>query len=270
MQSPAAGEDGGSGSPGHIEVHVDRYGTDEGQHSLLFVPPGPMADSGVLFVHPGGWSHGSPRVYGHVGAFFAGMGYPTIVAGYRLAPQHRFPAQVHDIFQAYASGRHTLGELGALPDGMVVIGSSSGAHIASFLVYDRSRQRELSVQHSDLRGFISVSGPLNLDVCRNPYLNSLLDDLLVCDGQRNEANPIRLVRGDEGVPVLCIHGEADDIVELDNSVSFVEKVRQHDETLADLYIERGGDHFQLAGGVFSGDRPATVHLRAWLENIGDE
>ncbi len=267
MFSCTAGEAGETGSPEDIEVHVDRYGSDQQQHSLLFVPREATADGAVLFVHPGGWSHGTPRVYVHVGAFFAGMGYPTIVAGYRLAPEHRFPVQVHDIFGAYVSGKKTLAELGTPPGGVVVIGSSSGAHLASFLVYDRSRQVELSVDPSDLCGFVSVSGPLDLDACRNPYLNTLLDDLLICEGQRDEANPIRLVRGDERVPVLCIHGDADEIVELENSVSFVQRVREGNAAPADLYVERGGDHFQLAGGVFSGEGPSTMFLRSWLERL---
>lgn len=267
MLSLMAGQNGGDDSSNEAAVHVQQYGSDEQHHNLLFIPRKSAARNAILFVHPGGWSQGSSRVYAHVGGFFSSMGYPTIVAGYRLAPEHRFPAQVHDIFLAYTAGRRTLVELGVPSSGVVVIGSSSGAHIASFLVYDRSRQEEFCVDAGDLRGFVSISGPLNLDVCRNPYLNTLLSDLLVCDGQRDEANPIRLVQGDEGVPVLCIHGDRDDIVELENSSTFVDRVNEHDDSPADLCIERGGDHFQVAGGIFSGSIPSTAHLVSWLQSL---
>jgi acetyl esterase/lipase len=101
------------------------------RHCLdLYQPAEPIGRGTLLFLHGGAWLGGDRTEVSHVGAAVAAGGFACALAGYRLAPAHRFPAQAED---AAAAARWLLAE-GHGP--LVLGGHSAGAHLAALLALD--------------------------------------------------------------------------------------------------------------------------------------
>jgi epsilon-lactone hydrolase len=93
---------------------------------------GKRAQSGVtvLYLHGGGYSF-YPRAYAHFVALITlAAEAKTFALDYRLAPEHRFPAQLEDALSAY----RWLLETGTDPEDLVIIGDSAGGNLALALL----------------------------------------------------------------------------------------------------------------------------------------
>jgi epsilon-lactone hydrolase len=95
-----------------------------------FVPDRAESRVTMLYCHGGGYSF-YPRAYTHFIAQIAlAAQTKTLALDYRLAPEHRFPAQLEDAFSAY----RWLLENGVSPDSLVVAGDSAGGNLALALL----------------------------------------------------------------------------------------------------------------------------------------
>jgi epsilon-lactone hydrolase len=81
----------------------------------------------VLYLHGGGYTIGSIEGYRDICARISdGAGTAVLSVGYRLAPEHRFPAAVEDAVTAY----RWLKTNGTAADRIVVAGDSAGGGLA--------------------------------------------------------------------------------------------------------------------------------------------
>ncbi|MEO2106731.1 MAG: alpha/beta hydrolase [Actinomycetota bacterium] len=88
---------------------------------------GPRSDRVVLYVHGGGFVFGSPATHrGLTGELSRRLGWPVLSLGYRLAPEHPFPAAADDVLQAW----RWLLDGGIDPAKVVLAGDSAGGHLA--------------------------------------------------------------------------------------------------------------------------------------------
>ena len=96
-----------------------------GVRCLTFRAPQPHAPT-MLYFHGGGYRLGAPETWAaYADSLRTATGYTTVVPDYRLAPEHPFPAALHDAAAIYA-------KLSA--DAPVVIaGDSAGAGLAAGL-----------------------------------------------------------------------------------------------------------------------------------------
>jgi acetyl esterase/lipase len=219
--------------------------------------------SAVLFLHGGGWSTGNPFLFRFVGHFFAGLGYPTILGGYRMAPAAHYPAQVEDSSIDLEVGVEALANRGVALEQLIVGGQSAGAHLASLLVYNRALRSAELIAPLRLAGFFSISGPLSFSACSVPSLRKMIADLMG-DGYRwGMADPIRYIRGDETVPAVLIHGDRDPLVDLQNTLSFAKRLSRSRSCKVDVHLVRGGHHADLAS-LFLEDKPAARVFKNWL------
>lgn len=86
----------------------------------------------LLWFHGGAYCLGSARTHAGLAAALASrIGTGAVLADYRLAPEHRFPAAVEDALSAY---RALLAE-GVDPARMVVGGDSAGGGLALGLIH---------------------------------------------------------------------------------------------------------------------------------------
>jgi acetyl esterase len=86
----------------------------------------------VVFLHGGGWTIGSIDVYDPLARLLANEAQATVVSvGYRLAPEHPFPAPLDDCWTAlrWAAGNASTFEA----DGarLAVVGDSAGGNLAA-------------------------------------------------------------------------------------------------------------------------------------------
>ena len=91
-------------------------------------PPQPL----LVYFHGGGWVIGDLDTHDGACRFLAEHGGCRVLSvGYRLAPEHPFPAPVEDAVAAFAWAAEHAGKLGADPERIAVGGDSAGGNLAA-------------------------------------------------------------------------------------------------------------------------------------------
>ncbi len=118
------------------------------------------------------------------------------------------------------------------PSRIGLIGSSMGGQIALLT----------AARHPPIRCVAALFPPTDLEhwYTANPHMQPYLDDLADAEGLQLRS-PIHHV-GDIDVPVLLLHGDADENVPLDQSLRMTEMLREAGKE-ADLLIVSGASHF---------------------------
>jgi acetyl esterase/lipase len=93
----------------------------------------------VLFLHAGGFQHLDPASHWAFAERFAHAGAVVFNAGYRLAPQHRYPAAADDAARAWRFALARASEFGADTSQSVISGASAGANLALGLCISAAR-----------------------------------------------------------------------------------------------------------------------------------
>lgn len=137
----------------------------------------------IVIVHGGGWVYGTKEVYQYYGMDLAKRGFVVVNFNYRLAPKHKFPAQLEDInlvikwlYQHdkvyHMDNKH-----------LYLVGDSAGAHLTSlytsFLCH-KDYQKQFTFKPP--KGFKPTAIALNCGIYDIDHLQAhtryLLRDLL--------------------------------------------------------------------------------------------
>jgi acetyl esterase/lipase len=136
------------------------YGPESRQRLDVYLPlerrtPGPV----VVFFYGGSWTTGERATYRFVGEALASRGIAVVVADYRLSPQVKYPVFLQDSAQAVRWTVDHLGELGADPRQVFVMGHSAGAYNAAMLALDARWLAGAGLRPAQLAGWIGLAGP---------------------------------------------------------------------------------------------------------------
>lgn len=99
--------------------------------------PGQARRPAALVVHGGGWQRRDPGDMVPIAERLAARGFVVANIAYRFAPDHRFPAQLHDLQIAMAWLHDHADAWRIDTDRIVGVGYSSGAHLVSLLGVQR-------------------------------------------------------------------------------------------------------------------------------------
>jgi acetyl esterase len=99
----------------------------------LYVPAGVPAPGPLLvYYHGGGWVEGSVATHDPACRLLAHLsGVRVLSVGYRLAPEHPFPAAADDAAAAFAEAARYAARYGADPARLAVGGDSAGGNLAA-------------------------------------------------------------------------------------------------------------------------------------------
>ncbi len=135
-----------SPDPEPLEVEASTVqGADGPLPCLVYRPP--RSEGTLVYFHGGGWGVGSPASHAPLCRRLALMGARTVVSvDYRLAPEHPFPAGLHDAFAAFDDVRERF-------DGPVAIGGdSAGGNLSAVVARTRDAAYQLLIYPAcDLR-----------------------------------------------------------------------------------------------------------------------
>ena len=101
----------------------------------------------LVYLHGGGWVLGGvDNVDAACRDLAAAAGCVVLNVGYRLAPEHRFPAAVDDAWAVTASAVRDPGRYGVVPGAVAVAGDSAGGNLAAAVAL-LARDRGLPLAH---------------------------------------------------------------------------------------------------------------------------
>lgn len=234
------------------------YGTDPAMTLDLYRPAASGPRPVAVYVHGGGWKDGDKSRLGTAFAIpeLIQRGYLVVTVNYRLAPAARFPAQIEDVKCAIRFLRAHATEYALNPERIGAWGGSAGGHLVALLgTSDASAGLEGSCgwadQSSRVQAVVDMFGPVDLTPTfpdtyqRNGAdvfgATSLQDPVLV------RASPITYVSKDDP-PFLLIHGTEDNLVPIQQSEAFAEKLKAAGVPVSLLPVQHAGHSLMPASG----------------------
>lgn len=179
----------------------------------VYAPQGPGPHPLVVFIHGGGWTGGDKAQNAPDAAFFVRQGFAFASVNYRLSPAVRHPVHVQDVARAVAFLRSSAPRFNADPERLVLMGFSSGAHLAALLAADPRHLTTVGVRPDVVRGVVLIDGggydiPFELHLrpgVRREWRKAFGDDEAVW----REASPVTHLRKGRGVPPFLVYVNAD-------------------------------------------------------------
>lgn len=120
--------------PASVSISTGRATTRDGEVPVrVYRPTRAAATPGlVMFFHGGGWVQGNVRSYDALCAQVSErVGAVVVSVDYRLAPDHVFPAAVHDAYDCTRWATDHASELDIDPRRVAVMGDSAGGNLAA-------------------------------------------------------------------------------------------------------------------------------------------
>ncbi|MFF1816285.1 alpha/beta hydrolase [Kribbella sp. NPDC058245] len=260
---------GGQAEPVH---HVEDLSTDSGLPLRLYRPDlaGPLPT--LIYFFGGGWTLGSIDTADGITRRLANaVPCQVITVGYRLAPEHPFPAAVHDCHDATQWIAANAEKLQADPERLVVGGDSAGGNLAAattLLARDKgpALAGQLLIYPNTRYGADTVSMATGDD----PYLfnktsvswywNHYLTD--PGDGLDPLASPLLASSHADLPPALVITAEYDPL--RDEGEYYAEKLHAAGVPTTLSRYDGMVHGFFAMPGILDGGRRATAEAAAWL------
>ncbi len=227
----------------------------ENRYLVLFLPQrNKIANFTVYFIHGGGWQYGNPEDFAFIGYYFASYGIPCVMPSYRKAPYYVYPTMENDVFQGLETFLNYK-KFNFPKDKIVIAGQSSGAHLGALLTYKKNKRKKYGIPCSKIKNFISISGPLDLNLIFQRYEREKILKVLGSLKNFDKANPINFVTGNEKIQTLLIHGKNDPVVNYKHSVNFSNRINNDElfdlELLDDFLHSNISDLFLEKQSVFN-------------------
>lgn len=179
----------------------------------------------VILIHGGYWSAGNRKELSDFATKLAKNGFLAMTVDYHLLPQYSQQVQTNDIIDAVWWLRENSKQLGINPSKIGVVGLSSGGYLAAWAAtHDKINSNGL---HSIPNAAVSLYGPWDLTKEAEKEASQDLVKLVerFCSGQnRKTASPLYAI-SNSMPPVLLIHGDADKIVPVSQSINAYKKLK---------------------------------------------
>jgi acetyl esterase/lipase len=256
-----------------VEVSRDTaYGNDSRHRLDIYTPvhngvaaPHPV----MIFIPGGGFIRGDKADRENIGQRFAREGIAVVVANYRLAPAHVWPAGAEDVTRVYQWVRDNATRLGFDSARILLAGESAGAaHIAAATLIRRFHPP----QGFDVAGTILISGPYN------PVLEKLAREQfgVATPDPRNEAyfgsdfarypqmSTVALIDAPPTAPLLITFAELDLLqMQVQGAELFAKLVTEHGAK-PELRVIRGHNHLTQVYSVNTGDESLSAPMLEFL------
>lgn len=208
------------------------YGDDPEQQLDVYEPRDAFDSSGprpvIIAVHGGAWQSGDKSWGEQVAEEFASEGYVVASVNYRLAPDHRWPAQIEDCQAAMDYVRSKAVEWRVDPDRVGAIGVSAGGHLAAMLALrpnPHGREAVCAV-NANGEGDLTVFGSEPIMANEVQILEAVLGDQPFDSADLADLSPTRWVQNGSN-PVWVVHSTGDGNVYFTQGQRFYNELVSH-------------------------------------------
>lgn len=202
----------------------------------------------IVYVHGGGWEAGSrTNSFGRKRDTYPLLdaGFIVVSIDYRLAPDHRFPANIEDVKSAVRFIRAHADRFHIDPDRIGAMGESAGGHLVALLgLADKTAGFEVGDhldQSSRVSAVVDIYGVHDLSRLTSPGAIQAAKKSFSPD-QHEKASPVTYITAD-APPFLVIHGDKDTVVEVEQSDLFVKALQAVDAPVEYLRVENAQHGF---------------------------
>lgn len=176
----------------------------------------------IVFFYGGCWGECNSlgkSDYQFVAQPFVEQGYVTVIPRFREYPNVKFATIMDDAARAVDWVSKNIAQYGGDPDSVVLMGHSSGAHIASMLALNPKYLEPIT--HSKIRGFVGLAGPYDF----MPFGEAYQKDLFGPPERYEDSQPINFVTA-QSPPLLVLHGDKDTTVGKHNALNLIRKSQE--------------------------------------------
>jgi acetyl esterase/lipase len=270
-------------------VYRKRVGSDDDSDKMDIYCPGGAGGHKpvVVFVHGGGWVGGdksnldkNPRLL----QFFIDNDY--VVASPNFRPllkdggtQISFKDQLDDIARAVFWLTKNVGTYGGAGDSFILVGYSSGAHLASLISCDRGYFARHGMQTSIIKAVVALDVhtydiPLALEKMKGTSLEKSIPELNLLFGReqsiQDEASPMFYVQRADKIPFLIISAGKKDgkQQEVSNEMSelFKNRLLQAGHRAVHINFEHRSHESMVLGFGYPQDGVSRV-VKLFLDNV---
>lgn len=232
-----------------------------GVRATVVEPSGAPADVVVLLVPGGGWVSADPAGLAPLASYLADRGATVVSTTYRTANDGAyFPEPVHDVGCALAFAAAQASERSASDVTVAVVGHSAGAQLAAVAALDpeAAAGSDCPFPRRDADRLVGLAGPYDV-VAAAGQAQLLFGPESPDPNEWDAGNPLELADNRPDLPVLLVHGTADDLVPPDVSETFADALVAGGHEV-ELSVVEGADHMT----VFSSDVAGPL-IAAWLD-----
>jgi acetyl esterase/lipase len=243
----------------------------EGKMDLYLPPKSARPTPLVINIHGGGWNHGVKESQTGFSTFFK-MNYAVANVEYRLTPQATAPAAVEDVRCALVYLIRNAKELNIDTSKIVVMGGSSGAHLALMAGllgndhrFDGNCKPEVNVRVAAIVDKYGITDVWDWGYGKNITSKSAtrwLGDHAKDEAFARSVSPLYLVNKNSP-PTFIVHGNADPVVPYQQSVDLHKKFDELGVKNVFITVE-GGQH-----GKFPKEKNSEINkaIAEWLKSL---
>ena len=240
-----------------------------GDRELLldaFVPKREGDLPAVLVVHGGAWRSGNRQQLRTYAKELAKRGIVCFAIDYRLAPEHKFPAQIEDCREAVKWIRANATEFKVDTERLGAIGYSAGGHLVCLLATTGEKPKEEN-GNVDTRIKAAAAGGAPTDFRSFPDNGKWAEywmggDLRTCPDLFRDASATAFV-DKEDAPVFFFNGTVDKVVPIAWSQSCYEALKSIG-VKTEMHSIEGAGHMEAARDVAALEK-AFAFLEAELK-----
>lgn len=209
----------------------------------VHIPEGKGPFPAAILVHGGGWVAGDKQQYiTYVFQPLSDAGFAWFSVNYRLAPQHKFPADAEDVEEAIRWVKANAEKYHVDVKRLALIGESAGGHLVSYVGAHQATGTQVTavVSMYGIHDFISASvewKPIPTEILQLFGIQAVDADsapILI------KASPVTYVK--QQMPsFLLIHGSKDEDVPYEQSVEMCDKMKNAGAK-CDLITVEGAPH----------------------------